>query len=113
MIVISASSATTGRSVAAKVVDECDSVKGCDSEHAGLPLCGNTVIDGSAGVWNALGLNKDLGVVDGYNLRINSSDLISEVFKENLCLIQGSYRLDLDQPGSTRLVWCLYFSRSF
>ncbi|KAL6276150.1 hypothetical protein ACE6H2_019751 [Prunus campanulata] len=64
MIVISASSATTGRSVAAKVVDECDSVKGCDSEHAGLPPCGNNVVDGSAGVWNALGLNKDLGVVD-------------------------------------------------
>ncbi|ONI00796.1 hypothetical protein PRUPE_6G105500 [Prunus persica] len=55
---------TTGRSVAAKVVDECDSVKGCDLEHAGLPQCGNNVVDGFVGVWNTFGLNKDLGVVN-------------------------------------------------
>ncbi|XP_068339075.1 kiwellin-like [Pyrus communis] len=64
VIVISASSATTGRSVAAKVVDECDSVRGCNKDHAGLPPCGNNIVDASAGVWNALGLNKRLGVVD-------------------------------------------------
>ncbi|XP_021812312.1 kiwellin-like [Prunus avium] len=56
--------ASNGRSVTAKVVDECDSVNGCDREHAGLPPCRNNIVDGSAAVWNVLGLNKDLGIVD-------------------------------------------------
>ncbi|EXC22900.1 hypothetical protein L484_007509 [Morus notabilis] len=53
-----------GRSVVAKVVDECDSMHGCDAEHAGQPPCKNNIVDGSDAVWSALGLNKDLGVVD-------------------------------------------------
>ncbi|PQQ05422.1 kiwellin [Prunus yedoensis var. nudiflora] len=56
--------ASNGRSVTAKVVDECDSVNGCDTEHAGLPPCRNNIVDGSAAVWNVLRLNKDLGIVD-------------------------------------------------
>ncbi|KAH0997079.1 hypothetical protein GBA52_020943 [Prunus armeniaca] len=56
--------ASNGKSVTARVVDECDSRNGCDAEHAGLPPCGNNIIDGSAAVWNALQLNQDLGVVD-------------------------------------------------
>ncbi|KAB2626414.1 kiwellin-like [Pyrus ussuriensis x Pyrus communis] len=56
--------ASNGRSVTAKVVDECDSVNGCDSEHAGQPPCKNNIVDGSAAVWNVLGLNQDLGIVD-------------------------------------------------
>lgn len=44
MVVISASSASTGRTVSAKVVDECDSVRGCDKEHAGLPPCVGTIL---------------------------------------------------------------------
>ena len=56
--------ARNGRSVLAKVVDECDSKNGCDSEHAGLPPCRNNIVDGSDAVWEALKLNKDLGVVD-------------------------------------------------
>ncbi|KAJ9178087.1 hypothetical protein P3X46_009999 [Hevea brasiliensis] len=56
--------AGNGRSVLAKVVDECDSRNGCDSEHAGQPPCHNNIVDGSDAVWEALGLNKDLGVVD-------------------------------------------------
>lgn len=47
----------------AKVVDECDSVNGCDSEHAGQPPCNNNIVDGSSSVWDALSLNQDLGVV--------------------------------------------------
>lgn len=47
----------------AKVVDDCDSVNGCDSEHAGQPPCNNNIVDGSSSVWDALGLNQDLGVV--------------------------------------------------
>ncbi|KAF2283332.1 hypothetical protein GH714_002330 [Hevea brasiliensis] len=35
---------------------------GC--EHAGQPPCHNNIVDGSDAVWEALGLNKDLGVVD-------------------------------------------------
>ncbi|GMY10362.1 Ripening related protein family [Fagus crenata] len=55
--------ASNGRSVMAKVVDECDSVNGCDAEHAGQPPCRNNIVDGSSSVWDALGLNKDLGIV--------------------------------------------------
>ncbi|MED6213489.1 Kiwellin [Stylosanthes scabra] len=47
--------ASNGRSVNAKVVDECDSVNGCDAEHAGQPPCRNNVVDGSQAVWDALG----------------------------------------------------------
>ncbi|KAK3041019.1 hypothetical protein RJ639_026731 [Escallonia herrerae] len=56
--------ARNGKSVTAKVVDECDSMNGCDHEHAGQPPCGNNIVDASNAVWNALGLNIDLGVVD-------------------------------------------------
>ncbi|KAK3205959.1 hypothetical protein Dsin_020005 [Dipteronia sinensis] len=56
--------ASNGKSVEAKVVDECDSMRGCDKEHAGQPPCENNIVDGSDAVWDALELNKDLGVVD-------------------------------------------------
>jgi len=52
-----------GRSVTAKVVDECDSMHGCDSEHANQPPCKNNIVDGSDAVWDALGLDKEVGVV--------------------------------------------------
>ncbi|KAJ1255540.1 hypothetical protein BS78_K188600 [Paspalum vaginatum] len=42
-----------GRSVVAKVVDECDSSRGCD----------DNIVDSSAAVWKALGLNTDAGRV--------------------------------------------------
>ncbi|KAL0560651.1 hypothetical protein IC582_001060 [Cucumis melo] len=53
--------ATNGNSVLAKVVDECDSVNGCDAEHANQPPCRNNIVDGSDAVWSTLGLNKDVG----------------------------------------------------
>ena len=53
--------ARNGRSVTAKVVDECDSVNGCDQEHAGQPPCRNNIVDVSQAVWDALGLNSDVG----------------------------------------------------
>lgn len=56
--------AGNGRSVTAKVVDECDSMRGCDEEHAGLPPCENNIVDGSDAVSTALGLDKDVGIVD-------------------------------------------------
>ncbi|KAK6936077.1 hypothetical protein RJ641_033107 [Dillenia turbinata] len=55
--------ASNGRSVVAKVVDECDSMNGCDSDHAGQPPCRNNIVDGSDAVWHALGLNIDVGEV--------------------------------------------------
>ncbi|PIN20492.1 hypothetical protein CDL12_06819 [Handroanthus impetiginosus] len=55
--------ADNGRSTTAKVVDECDSRNGCDQEHAGQPPCDNNIVDGSAAVWKALGLDVDVGVV--------------------------------------------------
>ncbi|KAK9280558.1 hypothetical protein L1049_014251 [Liquidambar formosana] len=56
--------ASNGNSVTAKVVDECDSMHGCDEEHAGQPPCKNNIVDGSDAVWSGLELDKDIGVVD-------------------------------------------------
>lgn len=53
--------ARNGRSVLAKVVDECDSINGCDKVHAHQPPCRNNIVDGSNRVWNALGLDIDVG----------------------------------------------------
>ncbi|CAF3769604.1 unnamed protein product [Rotaria sordida] len=48
-----------GRTTTAEVVDECDSVHGCDDEHAGQPPCRNNIVDGSQAVWEALGVSKN------------------------------------------------------
>ncbi|WRX07729.1 hypothetical protein QQP08_000216 [Theobroma cacao] len=47
-----------GRSVQAKVVDECDSTMGCDDEHDYQPPCDNDIVDASDAVWEALGVSK-------------------------------------------------------
>ncbi|KAM0881949.1 hypothetical protein ACQ4PT_032586 [Festuca glaucescens] len=51
-----------GKSVYAKVVDECDSVYGCDDEHNYKPPCANNIVDASPAVWNALGLDQNVGM---------------------------------------------------
>ncbi|KAH7836970.1 hypothetical protein Vadar_007995 [Vaccinium darrowii] len=56
--------ADNGRSVKAKVVDECDSRHGCDEEHPGQPPCEYDIVTASDAVWEALGLNIDVGVVN-------------------------------------------------
>ncbi|AES87877.1 putative rlpA-like protein, double-psi beta-barrel [Medicago truncatula] len=48
-----------GRSVVAKVVDECDSRAGCDKEHDYQPPCNNNIVDASKAVWKALGVPHD------------------------------------------------------
>ncbi|GLJ25836.1 hypothetical protein SUGI_0494980 [Cryptomeria japonica] len=48
-----------GRSVMAKVVDECDSLHGCDDEHGYQPPCRNNIVDASVAVWKALGVPTD------------------------------------------------------
>ncbi|KAF3322333.1 putative ripening-related protein 1 [Carex littledalei] len=48
-----------GKSVLAKVVDECDSVNGCDNEHSYQPPCGNNIVDTSQAVWDSLGYSGD------------------------------------------------------
>ncbi|GAA0180903.1 hypothetical protein LIER_30170 [Lithospermum erythrorhizon] len=53
-----------GRSVEAKVVDECDSLHGCEEGHEGQPPCPNNIVDGSRGVWEGLGLDLHQGIVD-------------------------------------------------
>ncbi|KAJ1295040.1 hypothetical protein BS78_01G193200 [Paspalum vaginatum] len=55
--------AKNGRSVRAMVVDECDSLHGCDKEHNFEPPCANNIVDGSLAVWDALRLNTDDGEV--------------------------------------------------
>jgi hypothetical protein len=45
--------AESGRTVRARVVDECDSKGGCR----------NNIVDSSRGVWKALGLHTDVGEV--------------------------------------------------
>nr|CAB3499295.1 unnamed protein product [Digitaria exilis] len=59
-----------GRSVLAKVVDECDSVHGCDEEHDFQPPCRNNVLNASPGVWKALKLNESIG-----ELKVTWSDV--------------------------------------
>jgi hypothetical protein len=51
-----------GAVVYATVVDECDSVNGCDAEHNFEQPCGNNVVDASPAVWDALGLDQDVGL---------------------------------------------------
>uniref|UniRef100_M8BPT4 Ripening-related protein 4 n=1 Tax=Aegilops tauschii TaxID=37682 RepID=M8BPT4_AEGTA len=51
-----------GRAVLSKVVDECDSVYGCDTEHNFEPLCPYNDVDASPAVWKALGLKEEIGV---------------------------------------------------
>uniref|UniRef100_A0A0D9ZJJ0 Uncharacterized protein n=1 Tax=Oryza glumipatula TaxID=40148 RepID=A0A0D9ZJJ0_9ORYZ len=54
-----------GRSVVAKVVDECDSQRGCDAEHAYQPPCRPNIVDASQAVWDALGITcEDVGEYD-------------------------------------------------
>ncbi|KAG5578142.1 hypothetical protein H5410_058276, partial [Solanum commersonii] len=52
-----------GKTVTAKVVDECDSTMGCDAEHAFQSPCKNNIVNGSIAVWRALGLDTNLGIV--------------------------------------------------
>ncbi|GFY90282.1 hypothetical protein Acr_07g0004790 [Actinidia rufa] len=54
-IIISAN----GRSVRAKVVDECDSTMGCDGVHDYQPPCNNNIVDASKAVWEALDVSRD------------------------------------------------------
>ncbi|KAJ0967354.1 hypothetical protein J5N97_024271 [Dioscorea zingiberensis] len=54
-----------GKTVLAKVVDECDSVNGCDEEHDFQPPCPNNIVDASPAVWKALGITgEDVGQFD-------------------------------------------------
>ncbi|KAJ0967353.1 hypothetical protein J5N97_024270 [Dioscorea zingiberensis] len=54
-----------GKSVLAKVVDECDSMYGCDDEHDFQPPCPNNIVDASPAVWKALGIHgSDVGEFD-------------------------------------------------
>lgn len=48
-----------GKSTLATIVDECDSVNGCDAEHAYQPPCRNDDVDVSPAVWRALGVSED------------------------------------------------------
>ncbi|PPS14004.1 hypothetical protein GOBAR_AA06566 [Gossypium barbadense] len=48
-----------GKTVKAKVVDECDSTMGCDDEHDYQPPCANNIVDASDAVWDALGVYGD------------------------------------------------------
>ncbi|RKO94083.1 hypothetical protein BDK51DRAFT_20498 [Blyttiomyces helicus] len=48
-----------GKTVLAKVVDECDSTAGCDAEHSYQPPCTNNDVDASPGVWAALGVSTN------------------------------------------------------
>ncbi|KAG9440363.1 hypothetical protein H6P81_020528 [Aristolochia fimbriata] len=51
-----------GRTVLAKIVDECDSVHGCDADNEFQPPCRNNVVAASRAVWKALGIPKaDIG----------------------------------------------------
>lgn len=46
-----------GKSVRAKVVDECDSTMGCDDQHDYKPPCPNNIVDASKANWKAIGVS--------------------------------------------------------
>ena len=48
-----------GKSVQARVVDECDSTMGCDADHSYQPPCANNTVDASKAVWVALGVPEE------------------------------------------------------
>ncbi|KAJ1694116.1 hypothetical protein LUZ63_010814 [Rhynchospora breviuscula] len=56
--------AKNGKSVLAKVVDECDSMHGCREEQGNQPPCRCNIVDASKAVWKALRLNTDVGEVN-------------------------------------------------
>ncbi|KAL8091741.1 kiwellin-1-like [Apium graveolens] len=53
-----------GRSVDAMVIDEYDSTMGCDNEYDYQPPCSNNIVDAPKAVWEALGLDQNVGEVD-------------------------------------------------
>ncbi|RLN07028.1 putative ripening-related protein 5 [Panicum miliaceum] len=53
-----------GNSVYAKVVNECDSVHGCDDDHKFEAPCTNNIIDALPAVWNVPGLDQSTGEQD-------------------------------------------------
>ena len=55
--------ASNGRTAVAKVLDECDSVNGCDKAHDFQPPCKTNIVDASQTVWDDLGLNMNDGEV--------------------------------------------------
>ncbi|KAK6230712.1 hypothetical protein QUC31_002230 [Theobroma cacao] len=56
-----------GKSVKAKVVDECDSTMGCDAAHDYYPPCHNNIVVASKAVWKALGVPiSQWGEIDIY-----------------------------------------------
>ncbi|KAF8698096.1 hypothetical protein HU200_035609 [Digitaria exilis] len=57
-----------GSSVLAKVVDECDTVHGCDRMHDYQPPCRPDVVGASKGVWDALGIHDPEEIVGEYHV---------------------------------------------
>ncbi|KAJ8900513.1 hypothetical protein K2173_025290 [Erythroxylum novogranatense] len=81
-----------GKSVRAKVVDECDSTMGCDSDHDYQPPCANDVVDASKAVWEALGVPEDqrgemdLFLVDSTPITYRCSPPVANQTKATLTL---------------------------
>ena len=80
--------ASNGRSVTAKVVDECDSVNGCDSKHAGQPPCNNNIVDRLSSIWDALGLNQDLSVIGKVVNSVPYQPILPKIFVPELSPVQ-------------------------
>lgn len=58
---------SSGKSVRAMVVDECDSSMGCDKDHDYQPPCRDNIVDASQAVWKALGVPiNQWGEIDIY-----------------------------------------------
>ena len=76
-IIISAN----GKSVRAKVVDECDSTMGCDEDPDYQPSCNNNIVDISKAVWEVL----DRPHVQWGELDITWSDALSSFRLQFVC----------------------------
>lgn len=54
-----ATTSGNGRSVVAMVVNECDSIEGCDEDHDYQPPCPNNIVNASKALWKAFEVHED------------------------------------------------------
>ncbi|CAL9165139.1 unnamed protein product, partial [Musa hybrid cultivar] len=85
-----------GQTVLAKVMDECDSLHGCDQEHAFQPPCAPDIVDASRAVWEALGIPESQIGDDGITCSMASLAIVLHVCAGNYCS-----RYPLTEPPCT------------
>ncbi|XWS27331.1 hypothetical protein CRYUN_Cryun26dG0106000 [Craigia yunnanensis] len=73
-----------GKSLKAKVVNECDSTMGCDADHDYYLPCHNNIVVASQAVWKALGV--PLNQMGEMNIYWFDTDCFSTSSYDHFCL---------------------------